>query len=78
MSREDLEHIRSVLGELREAIDAVYRKRVDIAALMRRIDVALDDPDKTPVRPPSQHDMKAAFRSSGEFEAPVDPTRRKR
>lgn len=87
---------RIELSELEETINLVLRKHVDMRMLRMRLDAVLaqkEDPDKTPVRPPSQQDMKAAFKTSGEFEAvkprgrggtaeiptvdPNDPTRKK-
>jgi hypothetical protein len=52
--RAELEHLRDELIELEKLLDEVIRRRFDVKLMRTRLDALLSqDPDKTPVRPPS-------------------------
>ena len=67
--RAQLVHMQDELKRLVTLLDEVGRERAHISMLERRIVALLlmsSDPDKTPVRPPSQQAFEA-FKLASEF-----------
>lgn len=62
-----LEYVRRHFSSLDPA--AAARAEVSMLVLARALvpDGTSIDPDKTPIRPPSERDMRAAYRTSSEF-----------
>lgn len=67
--REELEEVKAILTLALDALDEVGRLRAEVSMAHIRVSALLDahqDPDKTPIRPPSSAALEA-YRTSESF-----------
>lgn len=76
--REQLEQVLKEVQELKQQLEEAGRLRLNASMCEQRLSAMLADFDeKTPVRPPSRTDMRAAFDASSGFTPNAAPGRRR-